>query len=70
MIKSLLLKISYWINKRYETIEIKHNDLIKYQGQYFVIVKTQLSQEVGCINSLNIEAHEVSLFLDSNKYIK
>lgn len=66
MIKKILLKIAFLINKHYKTIEIKHEDFIKYGNGYYGIVSTSLHRQIGHVDSLNIEAHNVTSWL-SNK---
>jgi len=54
--KSLLLKIAYWINKHYRTIEIESLDLIKCNNQYYSITKLNCKSEIGCCDVLEIIA--------------
>lgn len=70
MIKKYLLKLAYLINKHYKTIEIKHEDYIRFGDCCFVIVETTLSKEIGCIDELSIKAHSREYYLDSLKISK
>lgn len=63
MIRKILLRIAYLINKRYHTIEIKYNDIIKYQDNYYTIVSTRLSQKVGCIDTLDISLYSTQEYI-------
>jgi len=67
MIKRYLLKLAYKINKHYKTIEIKHEDYIKFNNNYFIIVQSSHSQEVGCSDVLDIKAYSIDYYLPSFK---
>ena len=54
--KQILLKIAYWINKHYHTIEIKNTDIIKYEKHYYSINELSVELEIGCCDVLKIEA--------------
>lgn len=56
MIKRILLRIAYWINKKYGTIEIKFGDLFKFNGKYYIIDKTELIEEIGKLEVIKIKA--------------
>jgi|GEM_PF-2308388 len=67
MIKKYLLKLAYWINKHYKTIEIRHQDYIKFGNNYFAIVQLTHSQEIGCSDVLDIKAYSLDYYLPSLK---
>jgi len=67
MIKNLLLKLAYKINKHYKAIEINYEDCIKFNGKYFAIVKYNFTQELDCVDTLEITAHDVTNYIDKIK---
>jgi len=67
MIKKMLLRIAYIINKHYKTIEIKHEDTIKYMNNYFIITNTSLIKNISYGDSLNLEARDIFTYLKINK---
>lgn len=54
--KRVLLRIAYWINERYNTIEVKEDSFIRFKGMYFAIWSIDYSSELGKLDSLKIEA--------------
>ncbi|MCB2308998.1 hypothetical protein LGL08_20050 [Clostridium estertheticum] len=54
--KSILLKLAHWINNKYGTIEIEAFDIIKYNHREYGINKLHQSQQIGCIDTLEIRA--------------
>ena len=64
MIKKMLLRIAYIINKHYQTIEIKHEDLIKYNNYYFKIVSTHFNRKIWYPDTLDIEAKEICDYME------
>ena len=67
MIKKMLLIIAYIINKHYQTIEIKHEDTIKYMNNYFKIVSTHFNRKIGYADTL---ATEIYSYMDKVKIKK
>ena len=59
MIKKILLKIAYLINKKYKTIEIQFADYIKFKNDYYIIVEMSVVQKTGYINILEFKAHSL-----------
>ena len=67
MIKKILLRIAYIINKHYKIIEIKHEDIIKYMNNYFIITNTSLIRDISYGDSLNLEARDILTYSEINK---
>ena len=56
--KKILVKFANWINKKYRT-EIELSDIFTYRGRKYYVVNCTLKQEIGCLDELQIIAHEV-----------
>lgn len=54
--KSLLIKLSKWINKKYGVYP-EVNDLISFQGLEFRVVNTAITREAGCVDTITITAY-------------
>ena len=67
MLKKILLRIAYIINKHYNTIEIKHKDTIKYMNNYFIITNTSLTRDISYGDSFNLEARDIFTYSEINK---
>lgn len=65
-----MLKFAYRINKYYKTIEIRHQDYIKFGNDYFAIIQSNHSQEIGCSDVLDIKAYSLDYYLPSLKVTK
>lgn len=57
MIEKILLRIAYWINNYYNTIEIDMNTTIKYKmsNDYFHITQITNTRNLFGVSELNIE---------------